>query len=103
MQCAGAKIFLKGGASTFHSEVAQRKRVRLPMQETQVQSLIQEDPTCLGATKPVRHNYRACALEPLSHNYRANVLQLLKPVRPRAHSLQQQATAMRSLCTATRE
>ena len=30
------------------------------MQETQVQSLIQEDPTYIGATKPVYHNYRAC-------------------------------------------
>ena len=30
----------------------------------QVRSLVQEDPTRCGATKPVRHNYRACALEP---------------------------------------
>ena len=28
-----------------------------------------EDLTCRGATKPVRHNYWACALEPVSHNY----------------------------------
>ena len=28
-----------------------------PMQETLVQSLVQEDHTCYGATKPVRHNY----------------------------------------------
>ena len=28
----------------------------LPMQETRVRSLIWEDPTCHGATKPVRHN-----------------------------------------------
>ena len=32
------------------------KRIRLPVQETRVQSLIQEDPTCCGATKPM-HNY----------------------------------------------
>ena len=32
-----------------------------------------------GATKPVRHNYWACALEPVNHNYWACVLQLLKP------------------------
>ena len=32
------------------------------MQEAQVQSLVQEDPTCHGATKPVNHNYRPCAL-----------------------------------------
>ncbi|KAJ8780507.1 hypothetical protein J1605_011508 [Eschrichtius robustus] len=30
---------------------------RLPMQGTQVRALIQEDPTCCGATKPVCHDY----------------------------------------------
>jgi len=34
--------------------------------EVQVLSLVQEDPTCCGATKPVRYNYRSCALEPAS-------------------------------------
>ena len=29
-----------------------------------VQPLIQEDPTCCGATKPAYHNYWACDLEP---------------------------------------
>ena len=38
------------------SLVAQRLRIRLAMQGTQVRSLVQEDPTCRGATKPVRHN-----------------------------------------------
>ena len=38
-------------------------RVHLPMQETQVWSLVWEDPTC-GATKPMHHDYWACALEP---------------------------------------
>ena len=33
------------------------------MQETLVQSLVQEDPTCLGTTKPVCHNFWACALQ----------------------------------------
>ena len=46
---------------------------------TQIQSLIREDPTCLGATKPVLHNNWACALEPVSHNYWAHGPQLLKP------------------------
>ena len=32
-------------------------RIRLPMQRTWVRSLVREDPTCHGATKPVRHNY----------------------------------------------
>ena len=66
------------------SLVAQWLRICLPMQGTRVWALVWEDPTCHGATKPVRHNYWACALEPASHNchnYRAPVLQLLKPTR----------------------
>ena len=51
------------------------------MHGTQVRALVQEDPTGRGATKPVLHNYWACALEPTSHNYWAHVLQLLKPTR----------------------
>ena len=51
------------------------------MQKTRVQALVQEDPTCRRATKPVRHNYWACALQPVRHNYWARVPQLLKPVR----------------------
>ena len=38
--------------------VSQWSRVYLPMQETQVPSLVREDPTCRGATKPM-HNYCA--------------------------------------------
>ena len=60
------------------------------MQETQVQSLIQEDSTRWGATKPICHNYWACALEPWSHNYWAHVPQLLNPAYPKAHALQQE-------------
>ena len=63
------------------SLVAQWLRICLPTQGAQVQALVWEDPTCHGATKPVRHNYWACVLEPTSHNYWAHVLQLLKPVR----------------------
>ena len=42
-----------GGASL----VVQWLRTHLPVQETWVRSLVWEDPTCRGATKPVRHNY----------------------------------------------
>ena len=35
--------------------------------------------TCLRATKPMCHNYWACALEPRSCNYWAHVPQLLNP------------------------
>ena len=59
------------------------------MQRSQVRALVWEDPTGRGATKPVRHNYWACALEPASHNYWARVPQLLKPA-PWAHAPQQE-------------
>ena len=62
------------------SLVVQWLRICLPMQETWVWALVREDPTCWGATKPVRHNYWACALEPGSHNYWVCVPQLLKPM-----------------------
>ena len=51
------------------SLVAQWLRIRLPMQGTRVQALVWEDPTCRGATKPMHHNYWACALKPACHNY----------------------------------
>ena len=60
------------------SLVAQWLKIHLPTQETQVRALVQEDPTCRGATKPVHHNYWA------------HVPQLLKPTRPRARALQQE-------------
>ena len=39
------------------SLVAQWLRIHLSMQKTRVRALVREDPTCHGATKPVRHNY----------------------------------------------
>ena len=39
------------------SLVAQWLRIRLPMRGTWVRALAQEDLTCRGGTKPVRHNY----------------------------------------------
>ena len=48
---------------------AQWLRIHLPVQGTWVRSLVLEDPTCRGATKPVCHNYWACALEPAHRNY----------------------------------
>ena len=63
------------------SLVAQWLRIHLPMQGTRVRALVQEDPTCCGATKPVHHNYWAWALGPTNCKYWARVPQLLKPVR----------------------
>ena len=42
---------------TGTSLVVQWLRICLPMQGTRVQALVQEDPTCHKATKPVHHNY----------------------------------------------
>ena len=39
------------------SLVAQWLKIHLPIQGTRVRALVQEDPTCHGATKPVCHNY----------------------------------------------
>ena len=39
------------------SLVAQWLRISLPMQGTRVRTLVQEDPTCCEATKPVHHNF----------------------------------------------
>ena len=49
---------------------------------------IWKDPTCWGATKPMCHNYWACALEPGSSNNRTFVLPLLRSLCPTAHALQ---------------
>ena len=54
------------------SLVFQWLRIQLPVQGTWVQSLVREDPTCLGATKPVCHNYRARILQPVLQNKRSH-------------------------------
>ena len=42
--------------------------IHLPVQETWVRSLVQEDTTCRGAPTPVHHSYWACALESVLYN-----------------------------------
>ena len=39
------------------SLVVQWLRIHLPMQGSQVRALVREDPTGLGASKPMSHNY----------------------------------------------
>ena len=46
---------------TRASLVAQWLRICLPNQGTRVRALVWEDPTCRGATRPMSHNYWACA------------------------------------------
>ena len=50
------------------SLVVQGFKVYPPVRGTQVRSLVVEDATCLGATKPICHNCEACALEPGNHS-----------------------------------
>ena len=68
------------------------------MQGTRVWALVQGDPTRRGATKPMSHNYWACAPEPMSHNYWAHVPQLLKLMCPRAHAPQQEKPPQWEAC-----
>ena len=84
------------------SLVAQWLRIRLPIQGTRVWALVWEDPTCCGATKPMGHNYWACALEPKEPQLlspratttearapRSHTPQQEKPLQWEAHALQQ--------------
>ena len=49
--------YLKKKTHIWTSLEVQWIRIHLSMQGTQVQTLVHEDPTCCGATKPVHHNY----------------------------------------------
>ena len=70
------------------------------MQETQVPSLIREDPTCCGAAESVGHNSWACTVEPQEP-------QLLSPRSTTAEtwmrSVWMPVLYKRSPCSATRE
>ena len=67
---------------SWTSLVGQWLRVWLPMQGTGVLSLVEEDSTCLGTTKPVCHNpWCPCPQEPVfcnkrSYHMRSHALQL---------------------------
>ena len=61
-------------------------------------TLIWEDPTCRRTTKPVCHNYWACALEPRSRDCWAHIPWLLKPEHPRAHAPQQERPPQAEVC-----
>ena len=61
------------------------------MQETQVQFLIQEDPTCSGVTKPVHHSYWTCPLEFMNQNYWNP--HTLEPVPPQENLPQREVRA----------
>ena len=58
------------------------------MQESQVQTLVWEDPMCRGATNPVPHSYWACALDTGATTNECR--------RPRAHAPQQEKPLQRA-------
>ena len=70
--------------------MAQWLRIRLPIQGRCVRALVWEDPTCCGATKPMCHNYWACAPEPASHNYWSPCATTTEAHVPRARGPQQE-------------
>ena len=58
--------------STIDFLMVEGLRIHLPVQETQVGSLVWEDCTCHGATKCTSHNYWSpCTLEPVLRNNRS--------------------------------
>ena len=71
------------------SPVTQWEGIRLPMQETRVQSLIREDPTCRGATT-----------EPVPYSPGITITKAHVPQSP--CSATREATAVRSPRTSTR-
>ena len=56
-----------------------KNRIHLPMQGTRVQSLVWEDPTGRGETRPMHRKCWASAPEPTGCSYWAQVPRLLKP------------------------
>ena len=79
--CKPGSVSQRGKGSRQDFLVVQCLRIHLPMWGTQVPHLIQGDPTCHEATKPVHHSYWACPLELGGRSYWAHLLQLLKPER----------------------
>ena len=58
--------------------VVQWIRICLPMWRTQLQSLVREGPTCLGATKAMHCSYRSPrAPEPVLYNQRIHLSEKL--------------------------
>ena len=74
------------------SLVVQWLRILLPMQGTQVRSLIWKDPTRCGAAKPTHYDCWACALG-------ACELHPLKPVPLRTRASQQEKPLQWEACT----
>ena len=77
------------------SLVVQWLRICLPVQGTRVRALVREDPTCHGATKPVRHNYWACESQLLKHVHSRTYAPQEKPPQWEACALHQRVVPAR--------
>ena len=76
------------------SLLVQWLKICLAIQETLVRSLVWEDATCLGATKPTCHNNGAGALEPGSRSYWAHGCSYWSPhIKTREAIMTKEATA----------
>ena len=96
MLCPWSSINCIWKCKSQASLAAQWWGIYLPMQETWVQFLVREDPTCGRATEPMHHNYWACALEPGSLN-------CWSPSALEPALWTREATATSSPCTTIRE
>ena len=69
------RLFFKKLKGRQTSLVTQWMRIRLPMQETWIPSLVWKDPICLGAAKPACHSYWGCLRQlpkPVHRNKRSH-------------------------------
>ena len=85
------------------SLVVQWMGIHLPIQRTLVWSLVPEDATYCGATKPARHNCWAHTLEPASSNFWAHVLPTTETRAPRACALQREALPLQQTAALSRD
>ena len=73
-------------------------RIHLPVQGWQVGSLVQVDPTWLGAVNPEHHKYWSCGLNPGSWEYWDCNPHLWKPTTPRGRGPQQEKPPQGEAC-----
>ena len=93
-------LFWKLPGFSGDSVVKKKKKKKTPVNAGDMGSILDPgNPTFHGATKPVPHNYWACALEPRTCNYSVQLPQLLKPTFSRACAWQQEKPAQREACT----
>ena len=64
-------------------------RIHLPVLETWVQSLVQENPTCHGPAKPMNHNNWDCAVKPRTSTTEPMCCNHWSPLHSGAWRLQQ--------------